>query len=239
MTTVLTPEERLRKVDETVEQVKHDFLEAVEHGFVKAVEELAQSDEVDSAFEDRLEAISQRLRALPAELEPSAFEREQLHELHTTLHQMRDLMQELEKKEDRLDVLNELLIRIELIRHVIRDAIDEHVTGIGNDAGRVLEQLGEWLPTTPQRELGRLVAVDRRTLTRWAAQTGPPQRRLQLVAQLVAILRHSWTEQGVIAWFDRSNRELADRKPISALDDPAVERDLLQAARATRSQYGT
>lgn len=239
MNAVLTPEEMLRKVDETVEQVKQDFLEAIEHGFVKAVEELAQSEEVDFAFETRLKAISQRLRALPDELEPSVFELGELHELHTTLHRIRDLMQALEEEEDRLDTLDELLIRIEVIRHIVRDAIDEHATGISNDAGRVLEQLGEWLPTTPQRELGRLVAVNRRTLARWAIQTGPPQRRLQLVAQLVAILRHSWTEQGMLAWFDRPNRELADRKPITVLDDPALERDLLMAARATRSQYGT
>lgn len=236
---VLTPEERLRHNDQTVEEVKQQFLEAVENGWVKALEELAQSDDVNSAFETRLAEIHQRLRALPEQLEPSVYDREQLHELHTTLHQIRDLMDELREDSRRLDTLNELLIRIEVIRHIIRDALDEHVAGIGNDAARVVEQLRQWLPSTPQREMARLVDVDRRTLHRWSEYEGRPQRRLALVAELVAILRHSWTEAGVVAWFDRPNRELGGKRPISVLDDPGWERDVIGAARATRSHYGT
>lgn len=231
MAALLTPEEKLRRVDQTVEEVKQTFL--------AAVEELAQSDDVASPFEARLAQISLRLQALPGELEPSVFESEQLHELHTALHEIRDLLQALQATTDRLDILNELLIRIELIRHIVRDAIDEHVAGIGSDAGRVVAQLGEWLPTIPQREIARLVDVHPRTMARWADQPGRPRRRLQLVAQLVAVLRHSWTEEGVVAWFDRPNRDLRNRKPISVLDDATQERDLLMAARATRSQYGT
>jgi uncharacterized protein (DUF2384 family) len=233
---VLTSEERLRSLDQTVGEVKQRLVDAP---FVEAAQMLCESEEVDSAFEERLREIAQRLRALPGELEPSVFDREQLHTLHTALHETRDLLQELKQQPGRLDTLNELLVTVERIRHVIRDAIDEHVTGITSDAGGVLRQLHEWLPNTPQREIARLVDVDRRTLTRWSEQPGPPKRRLQLVAQLVAILRHSWTEDGVLAWFDRPNRGLDDRKPISLLDDAAHERDLLMAARSTRSQYGT
>lgn len=234
---VLTSEERLRQLDQAVEEVKQSFIEALEQGFLKPAEELAQSDEVAPAFEERFLGIAERLRALPGELEPTSFGQEPLHELHTTLHQMRDLMRELEgNADDRLDILNELLIGIERIRHIIRDAIDEHVTGISSDAGGVLNQLSEWLPGISQREIARLVDVHPRTLLRWSQQAGRPQRRLQLVAQLVAILRHGWTEEGVLAWFDRPNRDLGDRKPSSLLDEPAYERDLLMAARATRSQ---
>jgi uncharacterized protein (DUF2384 family) len=236
---VLTPEERLKHNDQTVEEVKQRFLEATENGWVKAVDELSRSDEVDSAFEGRLREINDRLRALPDELEPTVFDREQLHELHTTLHQIRDLMDQLSEAKRRLDTLNELLIRIEVIRHIIRDALDEYVAGVGSDAGRVIAQLKAWLPRTPQKELGRLVGVDRRTLYRWSEEGARPQRRLALVAELVAILRHSWTEPGVLAWFDRPNRALADKRPISLLDDPSRERDLISAARATRSQYAT
>jgi uncharacterized protein (DUF2384 family) len=237
---VLTPEERLRHIDQTVDEVKQSFTEAVESGFVKAVEELAQSEEVGQAFEERLNEVGERLQKLPGQLEPSDFERDQLHELHTTLHETRDLVQELQQGDwRRLDILNDLLIHIEVIRHIIRDALDEHVTGMSTDAGGVVAQLNEWLPRTPQRELARLVGVNRRTLLRWSEQQSRPHRRLQLVAQLVAILRHSWSEEGVIAWFDRANHELGDRKPISLLDDPSRERDLLTAARSTRSQYAT
>ncbi len=238
---VLTTEERLRSIDESVEEVKERLLQVINEGFGAAVEELAQSEEVDSRFEDRLADVAGRLRALPDKLEPTVFENEPLHELHTTLHETRDLMQELREETDgsRLDVLNELLIRVERIRHIVRDAIDEHVTGIGTDTGRVLEQLDDWLPNTAQHEVARLVGVNRRTLMRWSQQPARPRRRLQLVAQIVAILRHSWTEEGVLAWFDRPNRELDDRKPRALLDEPAYERDLLMAARSTRAQYGT
>jgi hypothetical protein len=237
---VLTPEERLRHIDQTVDEVKQEFVDLVQDGFGAAIDELSQSDEVDPAFQERLASIGDRLATLPSELEPSVFEIEQLHELHTTLHQTRDLMEELKQDaRDRLNTLNELLIRIEVIRHIVRDAIDEHVTGISSDAAEVITQLKTWLPNTPQREFARLVDVDRRTLARWALQHGRPRRRLQLVAQLVAILRHSWTEEGVIAWFARPNYDLGNRKPISLLGDAGMERDLLMAARATRTQYGT
>lgn len=231
MDALLTPEEKLRRVDRTVEEVKQSFVEAVA--------ELAKSSDVASPLEERFIEIADRLRALPGELEPSVFDRDQLHELHTALHETRDLMQALAETADRLDVLDQLLIRIEVIRHIIRDAIDEHVTGVGSDSAKVLAQIGEWLPTIPQREIARLVDVDRRTLARWTESPAAPQRRLQLVAQLVTVLRHSWTEEGVVAWFDRPNRDLGNRKPIAVLDDAARERDLLMAARATRSQYGT
>jgi DNA-binding transcriptional MerR regulator len=229
---VLTPEERLRHTGQTVDEVKQAFTDAVEA--------LAESNEVDSAFEERLTEVAERLQGLPGDLEPAVFENEQLHELHTALHELRDLLQELrEKPDDRLDILNQMLIRIEVIRHIIRDAIDEHVTAISSDAGMVVKQLSDWLPGTTQREVARLVDVHPRTILRWSHQGGRPDRRLQLVAQLVAILRHSWTEHGVVAWFDRPNRDLDGRRPITLLDDAGRERDLLMAARATRSQYAT
>lgn len=241
MTVAQTPEERLRQADRMVGEVKQDFVELVEQGFEKAVVELRNSDHVGQAFWDRLREVDDRLRDLPRQLDPSLFEVEQLHELHTSLHEIRDLMRELDEGtgKRRLDVLNELLIRIEVVGQVIRDALDEHVQGLSSDVGAVLRTLGEWLPGTTQDELGRLAGVSRRTISRWARQSTPPPRRLRLVAQLIAILRHSWTEKGVIAWFDRANRELDGRKPISVLDDPDYEQALLAAARGTRSQYGT
>lgn len=228
---VLTPEEGLKHLDQTVEEVKQTFTDAVVA--------LVESDEVDPAFEERLSEVARRFLALPGALEPAVFENEQLHELHTTFHEVRDLMEEWRDQTDGLNTLNEILIRIEVIRHIIRDALDEHVAGISSDADVVLKQLDEWLPNTPQREIARVVGVDRRTLSRWSQRGGPPDRRLQLVAQLVAILRHSWTEKGVVAWFDRPNRDFDGRKPVSLLDDAGRERDLLMAAGATRSQYAT
>lgn len=238
-TTLPPPEDRLRRADRSADEAKREVLEAVEEGFERPVEELSRSPEASSAFRARLKRIGERLMELRGDLEPSAIDRDQLHALHTAIHEARDLMQALDDEGSRLDALNELLIRIERIRHVLRDALDEHVAGIPGDAGQVVAQLDEWLPHVPRHEIARLAGVDRRTLTRWSGRQGPPGRRLQLVAQLVAVLRHSWTEDGVVAWFDRPNRDLRGRRPIAVLDDPNSERELLMAARATRSQYGT
>jgi uncharacterized protein (DUF2384 family) len=119
------------------------------------------------------------------------------------------------------------------------EAADEQVEGIDSNVGLVLAQLDGWLPQTSQREVARLVGVGRQTLGRWSTLAEPPQRRLALVARLVAILRHSWTEEGVIAWFERPNRDLDQAKPLEVLNDAAYEHALLLAAHATRTHYAT
>jgi hypothetical protein len=68
---------------------------------------------------------------------------------------------------------------------------------------------------------------------------GPSPHQLQVVARLVAILRHTWTDQGVDAWFHRSRLELGGRAPVDRLDDPQNERELLLIARAGRVQGGS
>jgi hypothetical protein len=59
------------------------------------------------------------------------------------------------------------------------------------------------------------------------------------VAALVAVLRHDWTEDGIVAWFNRPRRDLDGRAPIALLDDPNSEQALLSAARSSRSQYAS
>lgn len=90
-----------------------------------------------------------------------------------------------------------------------------------------------------QRDLAELLAVTPRTVHRWSSQAGEPEHRLQLVARLVAVLRHAWTPKGILAWFHRPRRDLDEKRPIDLLDDPAAERSLLSAARSSRNQYGT
>jgi uncharacterized protein (DUF2384 family) len=78
-----------------------------------------------------------------------------------------------------------------------------------------------------------IVGVDRRTLSRWKKQSGPPKRRVRMVASLVAVLRHNWTEEGIVAWFYRPRRDLDGRKPIALLDDPNEDYALIIAARSS------
>jgi hypothetical protein len=228
MPATLTPEKRLERIDAIVEDLKR--------GFVEAIEQLQQSAELDATFRERWTALGERLSELRGELYPDDYDKQQLVEMHDALWEIKDLLQE---GEPTLDTYDQLLLRVEQIRHVVRDALDEYVTGVSDDNGLVLRELAAWLPNTPDRVLAELVGVDRRTLSRWRKQSKPPARRLRAVARLVAVLRHSWTEEGIVAWFQRPRRELDGRKPIALLDDPLNDEALLSAARSSRSQYAT
>jgi uncharacterized protein (DUF2384 family) len=80
------------------------------------------------------------------------------------------------------------------------------------------------------------MGVSERQLQRRRHDGGLSTPRMQVLARLVAILRHAWTDQGVYAWFQRPRGDLAGAAPIVLLDDPANERALLIAARAGRIQ---
>ena len=228
MNLISTTAQRLERADRDVEELKRSYLDALEH--------LREAPEVDTSFDDRWANLDERLRALRTGLRPEDYDKPQLAELYRTLFEIRDLMDE---NRD-LETLDRLLVLIEQVRQVIRDALDEHVNGVEGDTGLVVEELGRWLPTTPRDEIARLVGRDRRTLSRWAGKTGPPARRLVTVARLVAILQHNWTEEGVVAWFHHARRELHGRSPLSLLNEPNYDEDLLlSAARAGRSQYAS
>jgi uncharacterized protein (DUF2384 family) len=102
-----------------------------------------------------------------------------------------------------------------------------------------MQDLDQWLPHVPDQTIANLVGVDRRTLSRWRGQTGQPRRNLRLLARLVAILRHNWDEEGIVAWFGRPRRDLAGRRPAALIEDPNAEAELIEAARSGRNQYAT
>lgn len=230
MAHTLTSGERLERFDQELEDVKRTFVEAIE--------QLQDEPEVDESFADRLRALAARLNNLRTDLEPADYDKEQLVALFRALFRIRDAVDEADGEPD-LNTCDELLIDLERIRHVVRDALDEHVTGVRQDRGLVIEDLKGWLPNTPLTKLAELIDVDPRTLRRWSGQTGPPQRRLRIVARLVAILRHNWTEEGVLVWFDRPRRDLEGRRPRALLDDPNMDEALIMSARSGRSQYAS
>jgi uncharacterized protein (DUF2384 family) len=102
-----------------------------------------------------------------------------------------------------------------------------------------MAELDRWLPDVPDQTVAKMIGVDRRTLSRWRGQAGQPRRNLRVFARLVAILRHNWDEEGIIAWFGRPRRELDGRRPVALLDDPNAEDALIGAARSGRSQYAS
>jgi uncharacterized protein (DUF2384 family) len=181
---------------------------------------------------------AERAKGLRAAIQTEDYDKDQLATLTTTLLDMRDLLDRQVAPGD-LDVCDGLLVALERLRQVVRDALDEHVNGVADDVGLVMADLERWLPNIPDRTIAELVGVNRRTLSRWKSQAGRPRRQLRTFARLVAILRHNWDEEGIIAWFGRPRRDLNGRKPASLLSDPNAELDLVSAARSGRSQYAT
>jgi hypothetical protein len=231
MDLTLSTEERLERVDREVV--------SLQEGFVEAVAQLQKSPEVDGSFDERWQSISDRLRNLRTGLDVEDFDKEQVGELAGILLDIRDSIDAINEVGGRnLDVFDQLLVLLERIRHTVRDALDEHVAGSRRDLGLVVSDVDRWMPNTTRQEIAELFGVDRRTLPRWRGKATQPSRRVQTVAQLIAILRHNWTEEGIVAWFHRPRRDLDGRAPLAVLADPDFDEDvLISAARAGRSQY--
>ncbi len=224
----MTPSERLTWLDREVEDLKQ--------AFVDAAQQLGDAPEVGGSYEERWAQISARLRDLRAVLQPSDYDKDQVAVLFATLFDIRDLVAE----DQDLDTIDQLVLASERVRHVIRDALDEHVAGVSGDVGLVVGELVALLPNTTRTTIAELLGVDRRTLARWGKQSGTPAPRLKTVARLVAILRHNWSEDGIVAWFHRPRRDLEGRTPLAVLaEDNFDDQALLSAARAGRSMYAS
>jgi hypothetical protein len=140
---------------------------------------------------------------------------------------------------DLLDLADRALIEAEAVRHVLRDILQEQPPADLRDARSVVELIDDWLPGLTAEQRAELLGVSTRQVQRLRHGRGRAStHRMQLVARLVAILRHAWTDQGVHAWFHRPRRELGGATPLEVIDDPLRERDLLLAARAGRVQGG-
>lgn len=229
MTATQTYEQRLGALDRNVEDLQHGFLKAIEH--------LRQTPEADCSFESHWENIAQRMKGLRDEINAEDFDKDQLATLATALLDIRDLLEE--GPRNNLDVCDRLMIVLERIRHVVRDALDEHVSGVPDAVGMVMSDLDQWLERVPDQAIADILGVDRRTLSRWRGQATPPRRELRIFAHLVAILRHNWDAEGVVAWFNRPRRDLDGRRPASVLNNPDYEDALIGAARSGRNQYAT
>jgi len=211
-------------------------VEGVKAAFEQALDEVTGHPEIDGSAQKRLADVNRRLADLKPQLETTDLSYEQRATLYSALV---DVSNAMTADPGDLDRFEAALVGIERVRHVIRDALDEFVGGANADRRRLVHELNQSLAGIRQADIAELVAVDPRTIRRWASEAGEPEHRLLLVARLVAVLRHAWTPNGVIAWFHRPRRELGNKAPIELLDDPGSERSLLSEARSSRNQYGT
>lgn len=220
-----------------LENIRVELADLVEP-FVTEVSKAARTDEVDPSFVDRFRDTARRLIELNDELHEDDFDPRALAEFRGIIINAIKDVDEADPQRP-LDTIDALLIRAEQLRHLVRDAMDGHVGGVGQNTADVMQSLRETLPSIRQVELAALLGRSQRQVQRWAGQDGPPPSRLELVARIAAFLRHSWTEDGVIAWFMRPRSDLRGKKPIDLLDDPGQEVELITAARRGRAQHGS
>lgn len=225
--------------------VAESRLESIEVGlvdlvepFVREVSKAARKEEVDPSFVDRFRDTARRLIELNDELHEDDFDPRALAEFRgIIINAIKDV--EVADPDRPLDTIDSLLIHAEQLRHLVRDAMDGHVGGVGQSTADVMKSLRQTLPSVRQVELATLLGRSQRQVGRWITQEGPPPSRLELVARIAALLRHSWTEDGVVAWFFRPRADLRGKKPVDLLDDPSRETELITAARRGRAQHGS
>jgi uncharacterized protein (DUF2384 family) len=206
--------------------------------FVREVARAASKEAVDQSFMERFRDTSRRLIDLNDELHEDDFDPRALAEFRGII--INTIKAVGEADPDRpLDTIDSILVHAEQLRHIVRDATDGHVTGAGQSSAEVMESLRGVLPSVGQIELAALLGRSQRQVQRWARKTGAPPRRLELVARIAMLLRQSWTEEGVVAWFLRPRKDLDGKKPIDLLDDPNREQDLIAVARRGRAQHGS
>ena len=229
-----TRHRRLAALDSELDAVKASFEELLA-SFTDAYGEVVRSD-LDASIEGRLADVADRLRDLKPEIEQLDFDVEQSAALFSAIV---DVDRAVRGDRDDLDRFEQMLLGIERIRQVIRDALDESVGGAEVDRRRLVKTTIDSLPGVRQSEIAELLDVDPRTVRRWSSESGRPEQRLLTVARLVSILRHAWTPAGTVAWFKRPRRDLGGAPPIELLDAPDAERELIAAARSSRNQYAT
>ena len=227
----------------TAGQVERDRVENLEellHGLDEWQRTLRDSvgDTKGMAGKRRLDLTTntlERIAELDDDLHVADFDPEWVAEFRGLLL---DIVRATQTKEP-LDAYDKLLLNTEAIRHLLRDAVDGHVRGCEDNVGGMVQQLTQWLPRVSQAELAQLMGISIRQFQRWTTSDAAPSRRAQLVARLIAILRRSWTPEGVVAWFYRPRPSMNSQAPIDVLGDPAYEQELLLAVRHGRAQHGS
>jgi hypothetical protein len=224
-------DQRLIKADELIDE----FLALVQQR-ADDVQEATFDEEQVRQFVDTARRMSMRLHS---QLKP-LLDREAVGEIADTILDGISLLEE-NPELPALDVLDDLLVRAERIRHVIRDVLDATLECDPDDAKALVDRLFAWLPRVPQGDIADLTGRDVRTLQRWAKASPKhaADRRLQLVVEAIALLRRSWTPEGIVAWFRRPRRDLGGKAPLDVIDDPAYEQALRLAVRRGRAQHGS
>ncbi|MGH2853068.1 MAG: hypothetical protein ACRDLF_02605 [Solirubrobacteraceae bacterium] len=214
-----------QRISTTLEQLRDGLEAAASDGEVPAV---------DPEYIRRWVETARRLsvqvsNGLPPQLDPEA-----VAEIRKIIVNLLDDLEHFDPTRP-LDALDRFFVRAEAVRHIIRDALDEHLGCHEDDARPLVAYLQEALPRVTQADQARIVGISTRHLQRLGKEGGRPPRRLVLAVRLVRLLRYVWNPEGVVAWFHRERAELGGHAPIDVMGEPGFERALLRLAREGRA----
>jgi transcriptional regulator with XRE-family HTH domain len=132
--------------------------------------------------------------------------------------------------------LDEVGIRLEALRQVLRDRREGAAVWRDSSGPELARWLHSALAGTSQADLAQLLGVSQKTVYRWLADESSiaprDEQRLRALCAVVAQLRHSLTSGGIVAWL----REAAI-EGLSPIQRIASGRDLglvLESAAALR-----
>jgi len=192
---------------------------------------------IDPAYVKRWLETAKRLSVqvsndLPPQLEPEA-----VAEIRKIIINLLDALERVDPDRP-FDAIDRFFVESEAVRHILRDALDEHA-GCGEDDARPLvAYLQQALPRITQADQARLAGVSTRHLQRLGKDGGTPPYQLVLAVRLVKLLRYVWNPEGVVAWFYRERRDLDGHAPIDLAGNAGFERALIRLARQGRAQHG-
>jgi hypothetical protein len=192
---------------------------------------------VDSEYVERWVETARRLSVqvsndLPPQLEPEA-----VAEIRKIIINLLDGLERVDPDRP-LDAIDHFFVELEAVRHILRDALDEHAGCREDDARPLVAYLQQALPRVTQADQARLAGISTRHLQRLGKEGGTPPYRLVLAVHLVKLLRYAWNPEGVVAWFFRERTALDGHAPIDLAGDPGFEKTLVRLARQGRAQHG-
>lgn len=191
---------------------------------------------VDPEYANRWIETARRLSVqvsndLPPQLEP-----EDVAEIRKIIINLLDGLERVDRARP-LDAIDQFFVQLEGVRHILRDALDEHAGCREDDARPLVSYLRQALPRVTQADQARLAGVSTRHLQRLGKDGGVPPYQLVLAVRLVKLLRYVWNPEGVVAWFHRERVELDGHAPIDLAGDPGFEGTLIRLARQGRAQH--
>jgi transcriptional regulator with XRE-family HTH domain len=224
---VLDPIDQIRKADADVEKRQRQLEKFAKRLLEEGSDNLANFATTARAWTTRFH------ERLPESLPPDA-----QNEIRSLLLNGVATLDDADLEARILDHIDALLVSLEAVRHVLRDAVDEDYGDQIKKADDAVRQLEEWLPAANRELLAKILGMSTRTVQRWLKAGGEINPRVRVVMQLIAILRRSWTQEGVLAWFFRPRSDLGGRQPIEALKNPEEYEVLLTLARQGRAGHG-